>query len=497
MHRKIIGISLTLTLLAALLPATGWAAPALQDGNLLANPGFEEPYEDINRGRRALGWQQWYEDTGHESPTVFRVEIELNPALVQQGRSSQHIGNRTYAWHGGMTQSLAVPAGTPLRFCAYGRVFVSNDDFEEVAGWSWDGFRSQMKVGIDPDGEGGWGDSGIVWSAEANPHTAWQQMCVEAQAAANGKVAVYTSNNFRASADGEGAIAYHVDAWWDNASLVATAPAATTAPTNPPPAAQPPAQQPPAQPAGCQTREDGSVVYVVQSGDTLGAIALACDSTVEEIQRLNGLSGALINVGQTLVVKGPTAPPTPTPQPTSETPTETATPEEVAAATDGEVCVEAFNDANANQTKDEGEQLLGGVGFTLSDASGPTASYVTSGLEPNAYCFGGLQPGSYTVDVRPPLGVASTTKVQWPVGLTGGMQFNIAYGGTRNANAAAPNVPDEASPAEPGASDTTGAESQAGGSTSDLGRVVMGGLGIVILLAAGFAGGLVLMRARR
>ena len=493
--------------LSAMLPMTSLAAPGAQGSNLLTNPGFEEPYEDVRRGRRAAGWQQWYEDTGHEDPEVFRVEIELNPALVQEGRSSQHIGNKTFAWHAGMMQSLSVPAGTPVRFCAYGRVFVSNDDYEEAEGWSWDGFRSQMKVGIHPNGEVAWSDPGIIWSAEANPHTAWQQMCVDAQVGDTGKVTVLTSNDFRASAGAQGGLAYHVDAWWDNASLVATSAAPTAAPTQAPPAAAPHGQQPQAGSGACETRPDGSVVYVVKSGDTLFAIATLCDSTVDDIRQLNGLTSDLISVGQTLIVKAPAGaapPPTTAPAATAgvtatiqiTSTNTTPTPEPTPTPADGKICVLAFNDANASQARDADEQLLGAVGFTLSDASGAiTASYVTTGLEPEAYCFGGLQPGRYTVDARPPLGVQSTTSVQWPLGLTAGMTFDVAYGGSRNP-VAAENV---ASGAEPTAApEASSADSASADSTaSSLGRLAMGVVGVIILLGAGFMAGLVLMRARK
>jgi len=53
--------------------------------------------------------------------------------------------------------------------------------------------------------------------------------------------------------------------------------------------------------------EDGDLkLYVVKNGDSLGKIASANGTTVEMIQRLNGLKGTLIQVGQTLKVLGGT-----------------------------------------------------------------------------------------------------------------------------------------------------------------------------------------------
>ncbi|HET7088436.1 MAG TPA: SdrD B-like domain-containing protein, partial [Anaerolineae bacterium] len=190
-------------------------------------------------------------------------------------------------------------------------------------------------------------------------------------------------------------------------------------------------------------------------------------------------------------------PATATPSPTldatapTETPTATETPQVVAAAKEGQICVEAFNDANANQTKDDGEQLLGGVSFTLSDSAGPRGLYVTSGLEVEPYCFAGLPAGSYNVDAGPPNGVTSTTAEEWPVGLTGGMAFDIAYGGSREAAGSESGAPPDTTPPE---ANTTPED---GGAQSDLGKIAMGALGIAILLAAGFLAGMVLNRARR
>ncbi len=48
----------------------------------------------------------------------------------------------------------------------------------------------------------------------------------------------------------------------------------------------------------------GAGEYVVQSGDTLGKIAREHDTSVDEIQALNGLNGTLININQKLQIPG-------------------------------------------------------------------------------------------------------------------------------------------------------------------------------------------------
>lgn len=485
---KMIGALGLIGLVAALLPAPGLAAPAVQDQNLLTNPSFEQPYDG---DKQANGWGRWFEDTGKPGNGSLDYVVgptfsaEVNSLLVYNGAASQHIGNRYDPWHAGVKQTVSVPAGSPVRFCVFGRLFANNEDFEKAP--SMPSINGRMQAGIFPNGEAEWNTGGIIWSAEANPHDAWQQICVEATVGDQGKVTVFTSSSYR------GFAAYHLDAWWDNASLVVTAPPATGAPT-----ALPTLQIPTVGPHDCQSQPDGSVVYIVQSGDTLGAIAIACDTTVEEIQRLNNLTSALIDVGQRLIVKAPTAPPTNTPAPTvapgaTETPEATLTAEPTQTATDGQICVDAFNDANANRVRDDGEQLLGGVGFTLSDATRPRNSYVTTGLEPEPYCFAGLAPGTYTVDARSPSGVVNTTDMQWRVGLTAGMKFPVQYGGSRNVAPSDSSNPSGADvTVEPASADAAPSEGASG-----LGRIALGALGVAILLAAGFMANLIWTRARR
>lgn len=492
---------------AALLPLSGMAAPALQGPNLLANPGFEQPYIDNNR--QATGWGRWFqiESCEGDRPDGYQYWCapdfapETNTQLVTQGSTSQHVGRKNDPWRGGVKQPVNVTAGTQVRFCAYGRIFAENASFELAP--SWDGHNGRLQVGVFPNGDADWNTPGITWSGEANPHNTWQQICVDATVGSAAKVTVFTSANFRGTA------AFHLDVWWDNASLVALGvqPTATAAPGATAPAGQAPTAVPVE--ITCETRADGTVAYTVQSGDTLGAIAFACDTTVEEIQRLNNLSSTLISVGQVLIIRGnaasaPTVAPTEvaaaaTTAPAGETaaaPEQTApaaTTEPPPASTEGQVCVEAFNDSNTSQAKDLGEQLLGGVGFTLSDSVGALSTYVTSGLEPQAYCFGGLAAGTYVVEVRAPVGVNATTDQRWELGLRGGETYNVQFGGVRGGSAPVVDAgaPTDAQPDEEQPADTPAAESGL-----PFGRILIGIVGIVILLAAGFVANLVIGRAR-
>jgi LysM repeat protein len=210
-------------------------------------------------------------------------------------------------------------------------------------------------------------------------------------------------------------------------------------------------------------------VHVVQSGETLGSIALKYDVTVQQIRELNAGSigeNNIIRVGQELVISVPDGSPTSTPLP--EPPT--ATPEQENDGTDDEstdesadegtdeaadeepveetapspspepegasVCVLAFHDRNGDTVRDsEDEGLLPNVEFTLANASGVVAEYTSDGVS-EPYCFTGLEPGSYRVIEEAPAGYEPTGLPEQNVALAAGTSFDLQFGNARTAAAA-------------------------------------------------------------
>lgn len=155
----------------------------------------------------------------------------------------------------------------------------------------------------------------------------------------------------------------------------------------------------------------------------------------------------------------------------------------------GQVCVQAFDDINGNGTREADEKLLAGVGFTLSDDSGVKASYSTDGVS-EPYCFGKLAGGSYTVRAKAPAGYESTTEGQWAISLASGAQFDAKYGANKPGSAPA------GSPSSANTGSPSTATTATGGSPSIFGRVVLGALGVIILLVAGFMAGMFVQRSR-
>lgn len=105
-----------------------------------------------------------------------------------------------------------------------------------------------------------------------------------------------------------------------------------------------------------------------------------------------------------------------TPQPTT-TPTFTAS----------KVCVLAFDDRNSDGLRDVGEDLLGGVTFTLSDVDGPMASYITDGRS-EPHCFNDLQPANYQLKTRLPPTYVATTSQTLILALPAGARADVEFG---------------------------------------------------------------------
>ena len=514
--KKLIIWSSVLTLIAAALAVVP-AATRAQSGNLLQNPGMNLPYTDSNK--QPTGWGRWFqyiEKPGNASELQYALNpnfsAETNPSgahpeLVPEGDASAHIGRQYDPWIGGLSQAVSnIPAGSQVRFCVNSRLYAQNRDYGKGEP-SVSGLNGRSQVGIFLEGDANWDNGNIKWSGVGNPHDTWGQLCTEGTVGAAGKVTVFTRNDWR----GSGAI--HLDAWWDQAELVILGAQPTAQPTT---AAQPQPQAQattPPQPVA-QPDAGGGVVHTVAAGDTLFGLSFQYDVPLDSIYALNGLNAqSILSIGQKIIIKagtGTTTPaqPTAAPQPTATTapaqpvttttlqaPTEatpqtppaeqpTVAPTAVAAAADkGTLCLFAYEDANADALRDPGEGAVAGAVFTVVDGQGArVVEYVsTDGQE--AHCISDLTPGSYSVSVEPAPNTAATSDERWGVPLTSGSKVNIDFGSRSG----------EGSTTSTGNSES--ASSSSGGG-SNVGGIVAGIGGLVLLLAAGVIGAIVIARRR-
>lgn len=355
-----------------------------------------------------------------------------------------------------------------------------------------------FQVGIEPNGAADPYSPNIVWSGEQPSPDEYRRIGpVSATVGPNGSVTVILRSKTKWPVQ-------HLDAYWDDASLVTTAPGdpptATPVPDDP---SEPPEEEPTETPGPSPTplptatpRPDGATVHVVESGETLYAIANRYNVSAEQIRRLNeGTIGPddLIRIGQELVISVPDETPTATPE-ASPTPTEEpeatpAPPEEPEGAS---VCILAFHDRDGDGARDsETDELLPNVSFTIADASGVVDEYMTDGVS-EPYCFTGLAPGTYRVIQQAPTGYEATGPTEQSVALAEGTSIDLQFGTARTEPAETPEEDEEAAPPEDEETDAGEGVVLADALTT-FARVA----GILVLLLAGAIAVLFVLSRRR
>lgn len=327
-----------------------------QSGNLLQNPGFEQPFATFDGQpprQVASGWTPWHVSAPAGSPSFFNAQPEYMPtapnaARIRSGNDAQTILSFFATHHGGVYQRVTgVTPGTTLRFTVYAYVWSSTFDNVNLSEGDGDVLVS---VGIDPTGGTNGQSAAIVWSTPVEQYDAYNAYTVQA-AAASSAVTVFVRTTV-------GVPVKHNNIYLDDASLVvigsaptvptATAtrqpPTATNTPvlivTPPAPTATPtlsralpgfatptvevpkptntplpvlptitllPPTPTPLTPIGSEFPY--IIIHTVRRGDTVSGLATRYGSTVQAIAVANGLTGSyLIRVGQQLIVPVRTMP---------------------------------------------------------------------------------------------------------------------------------------------------------------------------------------------
>jgi LysM repeat protein len=492
-----------------------WPPPARAQGqNLLTDGDFEAPptwpmQDGIGEVQVAPGWRAWYLDTNQvpsyvkmptncDSPQKtdcywmrpeFRdTTLESTPNRVHGGIRAQKYFSFGRMHEAGLYQRvIGLTPGAQLRFSIYTQAW----QCFEISKCGKNGIVSDqpadmhLRVGIDPFGGTNPFSSNIVWSPERPAFDQWVQFVVEAQAKGDA-VTVFTHSR----PEWEWA-RNNNDIYLDDASLVVigqgafatgTAPAATQPAGSPAPTRTPAASPSP--------RPDGTVVHVVQAGDTLYGIALQYDVTVDDLLKLNNLERtSILNLGQEIVVKvgkGTVIAPRPTATltrttttltspitPTVAPPTATRVPPTATPIPSG-LCLSAFEDLNNNAVRDGNERGLSGVTFIVSAGGNEVARYSAdaSGVP---YCLTQLTPGSYSVQVILPPGYIAPFE-QTNVTTALGQRVELAVA-ARKGEKATPTV-------EPTVPAQTSSPGLFGSSTA---LIVIAIFGVLILALAGVA----------
>jgi hypothetical protein len=300
-----------------------------------------------------------------------------------------------------------------------------------------------------------------------------------------------------------------------------TAPAAQPVNTAQPPSGQPAA---PAQPAATVVpptpRADGAVVHVVQPGDTMWVIAiqyaqllgLSPEQALPVLQERNG-NPAFLTVGEEVIVlpAGATTPATGEGTPPADATTDPAATveggatgeataeggaEEGAAAeattevtpeagtVAGTICVAAFDDANNDGQRNEGEELVANAAISISQANRTVSTYITDGAS-EPYCFELNEADSYQLQLYPPADYAPTTEDNWAVSIANNESYTVAFGISQTVAAAEADSAAEQPETTAQATEEAAPETTAGGGlfSGNLSMIVLGAAGLLLVLA--------------
>ena len=273
-----------------------------QGGELLQDPGFEGPY--VNRGRATLNtssaWNLWLADGPHGEEWQNRADKVVafphnSEPEKRSGNSSQNLDGGFVTFTAAVYQQVSVQPNTNLTGSVYARLKTCNIAPGSDNCGSAVESGAYVRVGIDPNGGTDPNSPSIIWSGHIMPHDRWDQAVVSATSA-GGSVTmfIYVTQAWPSDLN---------KVWFDDASLTTGGAGGA--------AAGQPAVVPTARPVATafvafvqQPRPDGSIVHVVQPGDTMTGISTAYGVPIDTITELNGLRSArYIFVGQELLIK--------------------------------------------------------------------------------------------------------------------------------------------------------------------------------------------------
>ena len=480
-------------------PDLSW--PAQEGTNLLKNPGFEgitcrpdsEPGWCLDNWSNNAnhdgtfhdniftpqGWITWWRKGGDYGQPEVKTIPNVAPFTgelprIRSGNYALMLFNFYRLQDTGVYQVVTgLEPGATVQFSAYGHGWSCNSD--EHLGYSCgDPWNQWFQVGIEPNGVADPFSPTIIWSADQLAPDHYTLIGpVTAQVGEGGSVCVFLRSQTKWGLK-------YQDAYWDDTSLVVTAPGTppTNTPPPPPPTATPgPSPTPRATPT---PRPDGATVHIVGEGDTLFGIALMYGVDVNQIRELNASTlgpNDLISIGQELVISLPSETPTPTPLPAPPTPEPTPAIEEVAGG--ASICVLAYHDRSRDTFRDEEtEELLPNAEFTVADTSGVVARYTSDGIN-EPYCFTGLTPGAYRVIQNSPPGYEPSGPAEWAVAISEDTSWDLQFGNARSESPAAPGETADPTPTSEGNNEP------AGGSTfSSVFATVAKISGVLVLILA-------------
>jgi LysM repeat protein len=287
---------MTALLALSLLGLGSWQIGQAQGLELLQNPSFESYYGTSGGNMVPTGWKL-------ASSTPVSSSGHKWPGESRTGASWDIWATKTVFTAIGYQFVPGVRAGTKLRFQAWANLFTCDRNtscIEEGRSYrvSDPSSGARVRIGADPTGGTDANAPSVLWSDSISPFDQFQQLTIDFDSQNDNGVTVflYTTQNY-------GMLLSHV--YWDDASLQLLQPGQPGQPGQPAGGGTPTPQYAPfVKPQGAQP--DGSIIHIVQPGDTVWSIAFAYKVTPQQIMDLNHLQpDDFLQIGQKLLIKGP------------------------------------------------------------------------------------------------------------------------------------------------------------------------------------------------
>lgn len=265
-------------------------------------------------------------------------------------------------------------------------------------------------------------------------------------------------------------------------------------------------------------RSDGAVVHIVQPGDSFWSLAIQYADTMgltpEEaltaIPELNNNPSVISNGMELIIVPPneggaqeaaetpaeseessaedvqaeatPEAPVEESEEPVTEENSDSRSPiaEVLPQVKSGSICVQVYEDVNQDGTRqDQGEMSMADQAVTLSQNGNTITTYITDGSG-ELYCFEDLETGTYQVQIFPTANYIVSGDESWAVAVADGVMVPVSFGlqaAPESLAEAADQAPDANVEAAPSA------QQSGGGLTDNIGMIVLGVAGVLVLLA--------------
>lgn len=193
MRRPIAILRILLVLLACAVLALGLLTAHAQE-NLLENPGFEAPFEEVDGSpprNVAEGWTPWHIPREPDQPSFENTQPEYeqtdpDTTRIREGNDAQNIFTSFFTFEGGVFQRVTegIDPGTEYRFSVYAYVWSStlgDPEISELPG------GVLVQAGIDPTGGTDATSDDIEWSSLGafGQYDSYRQYAVRATAASN------------------------------------------------------------------------------------------------------------------------------------------------------------------------------------------------------------------------------------------------------------------------------------------------------------------------